>query len=74
MSEELKPCPFCGSAHVAIVAEDRGNLVARWWYGYCHDCHACGPEDLGRSGATESWNTRAPLDKSGEIVYDGVAR
>lgn len=56
MSEELKPCPFCGS-HATIRQNFHGFYVE------CDniDCRAVGSWDLGASGAIEKWNTR-PLE------------
>lgn len=57
MTNELKPCPFCGS-EVAVRYEPNCDLY------YVH-CYACGAE-TGDSGlyrkedkAIEAWNTRA---------------
>lgn len=56
-SQELKPCPFCGSSDVHI-GQDRGTS---WWYVHCSDCQMEGIYDIGESGAIEQWNTR-PLE------------
>ena len=59
MTDELKACPFCGKT-AYIKAIDNGkngyNVVCE-----NDDCTGYGPWDLGKSGATETWNTR-PLE------------
>lgn len=66
MSEELKPCPFCGSDCIQTIIKD--HLVARYCYNV--DCSASGPEILApaadtrkltkkeRQAAVSAWNTR----------------
>ena len=60
MSEELKPCPFCGGE-----AEIAWRVISSvmWYFGICQnvDCQCEGPIDLGESGAIEKWNTRGAL-------------
>lgn len=67
MTEELKPCPFCGGG-VEIAWRVISSVM--WYFGICQnrDCQCEGPIDLGESGAIEKWNTRAPLDKTAEVV------
>ena len=52
MSENLKPCPFCGCSKIKVDS---------WatWYAKCTDC---GVETGGftRPEAVSHWNTRAP--------------
>lgn len=52
MSDDLKPCPFCGSTH--IRAEQYNNEKRM----FCHDCEAGGPPDTYQSGVKKAWNTR----------------
>ena len=54
MSEELKPCPFCGSKK--LILSCYSPLIE------CGDCHAFGPgnADLTYDEAVELWNTRMP--------------
>jgi Lar family restriction alleviation protein len=64
VSDELKPCPFCGSEKVHIVYCNEA-------YGVCDSCGARGksyPDEYGhiaesidREWAVKSWNTR-PLE------------
>jgi hypothetical protein len=54
MTEQPKPCPFCGEPEVDLY------LRAGWWFVGCtnSDCRAEGPCDLGESGAIAKWNER----------------
>lgn len=57
MSEELRPCPFCGGE--AAIYEP---LATSFWFVRCSDgdtCSTCGPDRETRSAAIEAWNTRA---------------
>ena len=53
MSEELRPCPFCGSDDIESI--DANN---NYHYMHCMKCGGDGTPDLGISGAIEMWNTR----------------
>ena len=52
MSEELKPCPFCG--HDASVFGVVGVMKV-----ICSNCSASTGPRLSLQGATEDWNRRA---------------
>lgn len=54
MSDELKPCPFCGCIKVAISDPPYPFFV------HCHDCGANGPDQNSRGKAIAAWNTRTP--------------
>lgn len=58
MSEELKPCPFCGGAAVIRKEYPAGGMGGNGYYVGCPNCHMDGPFDLGYSGAVEAWNAR----------------
>ena len=66
MSEELKPCPFCGSIPrlTSGGAEDPRKFVE------CTNlfCYAEGPRKVTRLEAITTWNSRAaqPAQKQGE--------
>ena len=51
MSEELKPCPFCGSSRVDWENDvgDDDDYYMEWW-----ECEECG----GRAPTKEAWNAR----------------
>lgn len=84
MSEQLKPCPFCGGEGNLISHED--PRVTN--YGYevdCGDCGARGPltdcawngdTSAAKSGAVLAWNMRAPspIVAALEAERDAVAR
>lgn len=58
MSEQLKPCPFCGSKLVSVWS---GRLVV------CHTCGCEGPVFDRKGNDTEDyvaeWNRRAEVQK-----------
>jgi Lar family restriction alleviation protein len=55
MSDDLKPCPFCGST---LVSEETNR--DHWPVVMCDDCGATGPcINLGRNAANASWNARS---------------
>lgn len=57
MTDELKPCPFCGGViEWADIVDPEG--YGKWHYVHCPKCGVDGPPDLGESGAIEQWNTR----------------
>ena len=55
MSEQLKPCPFCGSyaEYTESVDEDGDH----WWHIECHGCYAKS-DGFTREDAAEAWNRR----------------
>lgn len=44
MSEELKPCPFCGADEIEDWGEATWSRPAKWMY--CTCCHARGPRAI----------------------------
>jgi len=62
---KLKPCPFCGYVEVTKVFRDD-----TWYYVICDKCGACGPADLGKSGAIEAWNERKEPKSHDEVLND----
>ena len=58
MSEELKPCPFCGSAEIGILVKGDKKHI------YCKDCYLELPGTYTREKAKEIWNTRPELEKA----------
>ena len=74
MSEELKPCRFCGSRTAYTAPPVLGERYR--WVVQCGNCRAEGPpsstdEDEGEAEARASWNTRAP-DDSAVVVPDDI--
>ncbi len=54
MTDELKPCPFCGSTNLEVMEIDEGYAAIA-----CGTCDAFGPMGLGDEGASLEWNQRA---------------
>lgn len=55
MSDELKPCPFCGSTDLLQENNHYGWAIVQ-----CEECGACGPcINSGRKAANLSWNGRS---------------
>ena len=66
MSEELKPCPFCGNKGRHVWNEgDRVDQV------YCVACNAEVAGRPWRGGAVASWNKRTLHDREG--LRDAIA-
>ena len=55
MSEEIKPCPFCGSEDVEVFSNYGRYFVT------CCDCGSEGPNKEGKEEAIKGWNQR-PYD------------
>ena len=58
MSDDLKPCPFCGCTLVDCddVTDNNGNLG---WHVYCPQCFCDGPGMDCKADAIAAWNRRA---------------
>jgi len=59
MSEELKPCPFCGSGDVSVYR----TLYSGGYGGHdsvkCYNCGVFGPiSHVGKDDAIKTWNNR----------------
>jgi len=57
MSDELKPCPFCGEEDPTIERD------GKWYYITCRKCECTSDGDRGQSGAEKRWNTRPIEDE-----------
>lgn len=62
MTQQLLPCPFCGSSDV----EAHGFHRKKTWVVVCLECHSFGPDNGPNDVITEAeavamWNTRASL-------------
>ena len=62
MSEDLKPCPFCGGEAALAIDEftDNDNSCVREIYSVqCCNCIACTKWDASSDNAIAAWNRRA---------------
>jgi Lar family restriction alleviation protein len=59
--EEIKPCPFCGTAGEARIElqEPSPDSDNDWYEVRCDYCGARGGESLSKEGAVREWNKRA---------------
>ena len=70
MSNELKPCPFCGTPQEDGMLVIEVTLTTRWKsHVECENCGAAGPmhwdgdgADSARDGAAYVWNDRFGTD------------
>ena len=51
-SKDLKPCPFCGNAHVRLT---NWGLYRVW----CPVCKAQSADEISEKAAVAAWNRRA---------------
>lgn len=56
MSEQLKPCPFCGSEAYVLDAMNESWVVCKR-----DKCHASGPTRNFSGSAIKAWNGRTPI-------------
>lgn len=69
MSDELKPCPLCGSEAMLIPADDESPAEV-----YCSCCW-CSVIKSDTAGAIATWNARAAVDDEqfATVARDGDA-
>jgi len=68
MSDELKPCPFCGNTEKLDIDLIPADTV--FYFIHCPKFSTEGPADLGVSGAIAQWNTRPLEDALAAKVAD----
>ena len=67
--DELKPCPFCGSADIANVSAHAAKPTNRWHAGdtiFAVNCLGCGasvPNRYRNDLVVEAWNRRTQSDE-----------
>jgi len=54
MSEDLKPCPFCGSKDDMLINDEDYEVFV-----FCWSCEARGPNKSTKTDAIKAWNRRA---------------
>ncbi len=72
MSEEIKPCPFCGNE--TIYEKDYENLISKKMIVIaCDECDAEGPLSFDSETAKYAWNQR-PYDFDMPAIVKKVQR
>lgn len=61
MTDNLNPCPFCGSTDIRFVINDEIGCSFLYGHAICNGCGACVPciKDEYHPDLLESWNRRA---------------
>lgn len=65
--DELKPCPFCGSADIANVSAGHAGPTDIWHAGdeifavNCRECGASVPNRYSNDLVVEAWNRRTAI-------------
>lgn len=78
VSEELRPCVFCGHDGARIVVEDEvtdagaEDATVPLYAASCPYCGAIGPMALTEGEAVEAWNRRAKRTCRPEVCDDGA--
>jgi len=62
MSEELKPCPFCGSKELKGCERENRAAGSREYWVACTSCDVTGPIGYTPVGADGRWNRRAETE------------
>ena len=57
-SEELKPCPFCGSTDIRIKNISLASSTRLPFWAHCASCGADGPHKSDFGYAIAAWNFR----------------
>lgn len=61
MSEELKPCPFCGGKNIIVGGNECAFDGSMGYIVECVECEASTGWCKTEFDATEAWNCRAEL-------------
>lgn len=62
MSDEIKPCPFCGDDQTFTFTEE-GDM----WQVYCEECEAHSGWYATEGAAVEAWNRPARVGAAGVV-------
>ena len=57
MTEELKPCPFCGEK-TELEIDDPFEFIAEDFFVFCNKCSTTGPLGETKDEAIAAWNRR----------------
>lgn len=68
MSEELKPCPFCGGK-AKLVATSYGDCYVI----YCTKCYTKQNYFINKNKAITAWNTRKPMEDITDRINNEMA-
>ena len=77
MSEELKPCPFCGGEARCEPNPDQGHKYHPTCYVVCDECGASSNpynDRLDRGQAIAAWNSRTPPTSNAEGLREAAAK
>lgn len=59
MTNELKPCPFCGSDRIALDEEYNEIIKEPMYRVECWNCGGTGCDTYDKDKAIKAWNQRA---------------
>ncbi len=60
MTDNYKPCPFCGKTDASLV-HISSEILDDGWVIECSKCRASGPEEYTEEEAWFTWNARAAV-------------
>lgn len=64
MSNELKPCPFCGGDNLGLNHTGERPEEATLWWVDCYECSESSHPRGSSKAAIAAWNRRAPVPPS----------
>ena len=62
MTDNLKPCPFCGGNNVGVFNWEV-TFQGDYFKAYCEDCDFELKPQMTEEEAIKAWNTRKPMDR-----------